>query len=182
MKGKHREGAAPPKKLKHAQKPWERTGANGWYEVIESFPEGGERVRNVPEAEGHRVFVLGKIEEVVIIEVPDDMPTDARDALGRALSKVLQRNVFLTTERIKFMRLRRANPIEERQLDGIQKEEKPAALARASGRDDGPRRVDHGDGDRSDRAGAVPAEDPAHGSAAHAEDGDQRSGEIPIDP
>jgi len=109
----------PPK----PKKPYERGFHDGWYEVTEMFPEGGERVRNVAEAEGSRVFVLGQIEGVVLVEVPDDMDTAKRNALGYALSERVKGNVMIVNERIRFMKLKRAAPAEEKRLHENAKEQ-----------------------------------------------------------
>lgn len=145
---------------------------NGWYEVTETFTSP-ERIRNVQEAEGARVFLLGRIEGVVIVEVPADMPGPAaRDALGRALTERLKGSVLIVNESIKFMKLRRATAEQERILYGHTKEEAAAARAASAAAhpiaDDGDRSLVAADGALGDR---LDGEHAARGDDRHEEDG-----------
>lgn len=163
-----------PKKLK----PYDRKFHDGWYEVVSRF-NGGDRVKNIPEVEGHRVFLMGAIDGVVIVEVPPDMSRQARDALGVALSERVRGNVLLVDEHIQFMQLRRASPQEEVRLHAAAKAqaEDTKAAPPDPAHDAGPRPLAASDGDRGDRleGESAPSRDGGH-------DEPPRSGEVQHDP
>jgi hypothetical protein len=113
-----------------------RRAHDGWYEIVDTA-EDARRITSVKEAEGYRCFFRGPVGDVVIIEVPEDMPNDARDALGRSLS-AQGVSVLLVTERIKFYRLRRARPDEEKKLNAHTQVENGEASASAPAEHEAP--------------------------------------------
>lgn len=129
---------------------------DGWYEVVDTAIDA-KRIRNVEEAEGFRCFFRGPIGAVQIVEVPTDMPEPVRDALGRKLS-ALGVSVLIVNENIKFYRIRRASPDEEKKLNAAPKEERPSpppGAPRVHEAPEDPRAgsLAHGDGDRAREPG-----------------------------
>lgn len=157
------------KKQKHGY-----TRRDGWYEVVDTSVDA-KLIRNVEEAEGFRCFVRGPISDIHIVEVPTDMPEPARNALGRKLSS-LGVSVLLVNENIKFYKLRRATPDEEKRLDAIEKEKDPPPSPSTPTIDeasdsDGVGPVVAGDGSECDRfSGGADLQD-------HDSDGSTGSGE-----
>lgn len=139
-----------------------------WYEVIEYFDPTKIETVDMPAAQGYRTFVHGVIDELTIVEVPNDMPNDQVRAYGEELGRMGLR-VLLVSSNVRFMKLRPCS-IEECELfDETDSEKKGTIFARLRGS------AESGDGPRSepdsDRAisGESTEDEAAEGAADHNE-------------
>jgi hypothetical protein len=91
-----------------------------WFEVVDLFDAQG--IHNVPGTDtSHRMFVLGEIGNLVILEVPVTAPAER---VQEALSALAERGVraLAFTNNMRFAKLRMCNDAEVEVLDAADKE------------------------------------------------------------
>lgn len=91
-----------------------------WFEVVDLFDAQG--IHNVPGTDtSHRMFVLGEIGNLVILEVPVTAPAER---VQEALNALAERGVraLAFTNNMRFAKLRMCNDAEVEVLDAADKE------------------------------------------------------------
>jgi len=90
-----------------------RRDTEHWYEVIEYFD--ADAIQKLP-VDGGSAFIMGKLDEVNIVEVGKGTPMDAIKRLGEWL-KENGIDALLVSEGVKFMKLRPATDSQSEKLD-----------------------------------------------------------------
>jgi len=87
-----------------------------WYEVIEYFD--ASEIKRLP-VDGGSAYIMGKLDEVTIVEVGKATPMEAVQRLGEWL-KENGIDALLVSEGVKFMKLRPANEEQAAKLDMVE--------------------------------------------------------------
>ena len=95
-----------------------------WYEVIEYFD--ASEIKRLP-VEGGDAFIMGKLDDVTIVEVGKGTPMDAVKRLGEWL-KENGIDALLVSEGVKFMKLRPASENQATKLDMYEQTRREAAV------------------------------------------------------
>lgn len=95
-----------------------KTKKTEWYELISYFDP--DEIKPVP-VEG-RVFLMGAVNDIPIVEVARDTPEDKLESLAQWLEEA-GIEALVVTEGVKFLRLRPAKPAEcavlEEHMEGV---------------------------------------------------------------
>jgi len=92
-----------------------------WYELQEYFNPDHIRPVQLPETQGYRTFVHGRINGIVIVEIDGRMSNEKVRAFGKALGESGIR-AFIVSSNVRFMRLREVTPEEAEVLSEHDKE------------------------------------------------------------
>jgi hypothetical protein len=83
-----------------------------WYGVEDLFDPKG--IRTVDKG----MFILGRLDDVVIVQIPNDTPKGAVNSLHDRLKKAgVQSVCFAVTEDVKFLKLRTLSALEEKAIE-----------------------------------------------------------------
>jgi hypothetical protein len=109
-----RENARLRERIHKMESPDEvRRDTEHWYEVVEYFD--ADAIQKLP-VDGGSAFIMGKLDEVNIVEVGKGTPMDAIKRLGEWL-KENGIDALLVSEGVKFMKLRPATDTQSEKLD-----------------------------------------------------------------
>lgn len=103
-------------RLKKRGKSAVRDAGEHWYELTQIFDPN--EIKLLPLPDGKRAFLMGVIDDLVIVEVPKDTPAAAARGFQEFLQKQgLQSAAIVVTAGVQFLRLRRTTAKQERKLD-----------------------------------------------------------------
>jgi len=89
-----------------------RQKGDHWYEVVDLFDA------NQIQGIGDRVFIMGKLDDVVVVEMPKHFTPELAQTLGDRLKRVGITSVcFVVPEGVRFLKLSPLSPVEEAKLD-----------------------------------------------------------------
>lgn len=87
-----------------------------WYELTAAFDPN--QIRMLPLPDGKRAFLMGVLDDLVIVEVPKDTSTDTARAFQEFLRRQgLKSAAIVVTDGVQFMRIRRVEDKQARALD-----------------------------------------------------------------
>lgn len=88
-----------------------------WYELVNTFDP--TQIKLLPLPEGKRAFLMGVLDDLVIVEVPKDTSTEAARGFQQFLqAQGLKSAAIVVTAGVQFMKLRRVDDKQARVLDG----------------------------------------------------------------
>jgi hypothetical protein len=87
-----------------------------WFEAIGYFDPAGATLVPVGDAGGPRAFVLGALDDLLVVEIPRDMGATALEAVGTHLAQA-GKHAILVTEGIRFLKLRLCTHAEAQEIE-----------------------------------------------------------------
>ena len=114
-----------------------------WHELISYCPPDEIKPVDLKLSQGYRTFVHGSIEDLRIVEVPSNMPSESVKALGESMG-ALGVKALIISDNVRFMKLRPCT-FEECELLDETDSEKTGTLYAKGSHGTGPESNGHGD-------------------------------------